>query len=287
MPDNSLINFGDLSKPATVLMEKVSDAVGGIFKPYQIKRVANAEAAAELIHAESEIQVTQLHRRAMHRFVEEEAKKQANIEDITSNALPMLGADADPSTMEEDWITNFFDKCRIVSDKEMQKLWSGVLAGEATKPGQFSRRTVNIMGDVDKSDAELFKKLCGFVWMIGSATPLIFDTQDSIYTSQNITFLNLIHLESLGLVQFNNVITFQNQYLPKKIVVHFYGFPVMLTFPTESNNSLELGHVLLTKAGQELASICGSEPAPGFRGHVINKWIKDSYQPELLLTPES
>ena len=43
MADNPLVNLGDLSKPAVVLVEKISDAVGGIFKPYQIVRVAKAE----------------------------------------------------------------------------------------------------------------------------------------------------------------------------------------------------------------------------------------------------
>jgi len=37
---NPLINLGELSKPATELIKRVSDAVGGIFKPYQIIRVA-------------------------------------------------------------------------------------------------------------------------------------------------------------------------------------------------------------------------------------------------------
>ena len=32
--ESSLINLGELSKPATVLIEKISDAVGGVFKPY-------------------------------------------------------------------------------------------------------------------------------------------------------------------------------------------------------------------------------------------------------------
>ena len=41
--NNSIVNLGDLSKPATVLIEKISDAIGGIFKPYQIKRIAKAE----------------------------------------------------------------------------------------------------------------------------------------------------------------------------------------------------------------------------------------------------
>lgn len=90
MTENPLTKLGDLSKPATVLVEKISDAVGGIFKPYQIVRVAKAEAEANRIQAESQIQVTDLHRRAMHRFLEEEAKRQSNMEAITANALPLL-----------------------------------------------------------------------------------------------------------------------------------------------------------------------------------------------------
>lgn len=45
----SLVNLGDLSKPANTLIEKVSSAIGGIFEPWQIKRVAKAEAEAGLI----------------------------------------------------------------------------------------------------------------------------------------------------------------------------------------------------------------------------------------------
>lgn len=162
--ENPIAMLGNLTKPATVLVKKISDAVGGIFKPYQIVRVAKAEAEVRRIHAESAIQLTDLHRRAMHRFVEEEAKKQSNIESITQDALPLLEAESVPEDVSGDWITNFFDKSRIVSDKEMQGLWSRVLAGEANAPGAFAKRTVNLLADLDKEDAVLFKKLCGFGW---------------------------------------------------------------------------------------------------------------------------
>jgi hypothetical protein len=49
MTDNPLAKLGDLTKPATVLIEKISDAVGGIFKPYQVVRLAKAEAEANRI----------------------------------------------------------------------------------------------------------------------------------------------------------------------------------------------------------------------------------------------
>jgi hypothetical protein len=146
MNDNPLAILGELSKPATVLIEKISDAIGGIFKPYQIVRVAKAEAEAERIRAELQIQITDLHKRAFYRFLEEEAKKQLNIEGITQRALPLLNEKSSPENVEDDWITNFFDKCRIVSDDDMQQLWSRILAGEANSPGAFSKKNGQCLG---------------------------------------------------------------------------------------------------------------------------------------------
>lgn len=271
--ENPIAKLGDLSKPATVLIEKISDAVGGIFKPYQIVRVAKAEAEANRIQAESQIQVTDLHRRAMHRFLEEEAKKQSNIEAITQNALPLLEEKSTPETVADDWITNFFDKSRIVSDAEMQSLWSRVLAGEANAPGAFAKRTVNLLADLDKEDALLFMHLCGFGWMIGNVCPLIFDVEASIYNNQGINFNSLSHLESLGLLQFNHLSGFRRLGIPKVATVFYYGRPITLTFPKDSDNDLELGKVRLTRAGQQLASVCAPTPVQGFFEYVEKRWV--------------
>ncbi|MGT0150150.1 hypothetical protein ACT691_14130 [Vibrio metschnikovii] len=86
----SLVNLGEISKPANTLIEKVSSAIGGVFEPWQIKRITKAEAEANLIKAESEIQITDMHRRAMHRFVEEEAKRQENMRKSLKNLFLFL-----------------------------------------------------------------------------------------------------------------------------------------------------------------------------------------------------
>ena len=77
-----------------------------------------------------------------------------------------------------DWMANFFDKCRIISDEEMQGLWAKVLSGEANAPGSYSKRTVNFLASMDKEDAALFTALCGFAWSFpgGYANPLIYNT---------------------------------------------------------------------------------------------------------------
>ena len=274
--ESSLINLGELSKPATVLIEKISDAVGGVFKPAQIVRVAKAEAQADRIRAETQIEISGLQRRAFHRFLEEEAKKQKNIEDITAKALPQLEENSQPNEVEDDWITNFFDRCRLISDDEMQGLWSRVLAGEANAPGTYSKRTVNFLSYLDKNDAELFTKLCGFTWLIGNLVPLIYDEQQQIYNKLGINFNTLSHLESIGLIQFQSL-GFRRLKLPKTFNVLYYGIPILLTMPNEIDNEMQLGKVMLTKTGHELAPICGSKPVEGFFDFVHEKWKSEGY----------
>ena len=168
MPGYALINLGnagDLSKPATILVERISDAISGVAKPWQIKRVAEAEAEAQRIHTESEIELADLRLRTGHRFIAEQTRLQLNIESITKKSITSLDEDSSPEDLEDDWIVNLFDKCRNISDEDMQDMWARILAGEANNPGSFSRKTINLAADLDKRDAELFSNICRFAWM--------------------------------------------------------------------------------------------------------------------------
>jgi hypothetical protein len=281
MPEsNSIINIGDLSKPANTLIERISDAIGGIFRPYQIRRVAEAEAEAAKIHAVAEIEVSELQRRAIHRWMVEEAKKQQNIEGITQKALPQLSEDAKPDKLEDDWITNFFDKCRLISDEEMQVLWSNILAGEANSPGKYSKRTVNLLGSLDKSDAELFLRLCSFAVWMGEATPLVYDTEHDIYVGHGITFDALTHLETVGLIRFDSLAGFVQKGLAQKGYVDYFDKKLWIEFPKHENNDFQVGHVLLSKAGSQLATICASSSRDGFDQYLRDKWKALGYKTE-------
>ena len=274
----SLINLGELSKPATVLIEKISDAVCGFFRPWQIRRVAQAEAEADRIKAlaqiGSQIEIAELTQRALGRFLAEETKKQHNMESITAKALPLLEANSVPQEINNDWITNFFDKCRLISDEEMQILWAKVLAGEANAPGKYSKRTVNFLGSLDKSDAAFFSELCSFAWFIGNVTPLIYNLESSIYKEHNITFDNLQHLDDIGLLSLNVLTGYSRLKLPKIVQVFYYRNPIIIEFSSVYENQLDIGKVLLSKIGLELAPICGSKPVPGFLDYVTERWIR-------------
>ena len=202
-------------------------------KPWQIRRVARAEAEAEKIKAlaqiETQIEIADLTRRALGRFLIEETKKQDNMESITSKALPLLEENSKPQEINDDWITNFFDKCRLISDDEMQALWAKVLAGEANSPGKYSKRTVNFLGSLDKLDAILFSKLCGFCWDIGGIVPLVYNIDDPIYTENGINFDILNHLDDIGFLSFEKTSTFKRMRFPKRYPFLYYGIQINIT----------------------------------------------------------
>ena len=269
MADNPLSSLGEgLTKPATVLIEKVSDAVGGLYKPIQIRRVAQAQADAALIHAESEIEITALHQRGLLRWIEEIAEEQFNMEEVTRKALSLVTEDASPADMDTDWIKNFFAKCRGISDDDMQDLWARILAGEANRPGSFSRKTVNLMEDIAKDEADLFVRLCSFNWHFG---PVIFNLDEDIYTRQGIDFMSLNQLANLGLVHFTGI-PLQRTDLPAKFVMSYYNRQLELTFSGQGSRTLSTGLVVYTQAGEQVSRICNAKPLNGFYEYASAKW---------------
>jgi hypothetical protein len=283
MGDNPLIKLDELTKPATVLVEKISEAIGGMFKPWQIVRVAKAEAAADRIRAESNIQITDLQQRAMRRFLVEEGKKQANIEEITTKALPLLSEESKPQDVSDDWITNFFDKCRIVSDSEMQQLWSRILAGEANNPGRFSRQTVNLLSNLERGQAELFENLCGFGWKYGGYSPVLFplvcDVRDAVYSERGIFYGGLLDLESLGLVKVDLYKGFTLRNQPERVTAAYFGTAIELTLSSNQREYFGVGQAVLTQAGQELAQVCAPKRVEGLLEYAIKHWNEEKMMP--------
>ncbi len=278
MPGDLVIEDQGLTKPATVLVEKISDAVGGIAKPYQIVRVAKAEAKADRIRTESEIQLEDLRLRAASRFVEEETRKQLNMENITGRALPHVTADASPQDMKVDWITNFFDKSRLVADEEMQELWAHVLAGEANTPGTFSRKTINTLSDMEKRDAELFRSLCRFLWTMGGESNVVIFPSEEIFLRNDVLFEDISDIESLGLVRLSpEGLFFREESGSKRIEAQYFSHraEVVLRIGAESDYVLDSGQVLLTGAGRQLASICSTTPVEGMFEYICSKWEHD------------
>jgi len=281
-------NFGDvgsLSKPVSDLIEKIFHAAGVLWEPKQMVRIAQAQAKVDMIQAIAKIERDDLIDRTAKRFFNEELRNQNNMESIIGKAIPAVGEKAKPENVEDDWIANFFDKCRLISDEQMQELWAKILAGEANSPGKFSKKTVNIVANLDKSDAEAFTRLCGFGFSIShSFEILIYDIEDKIYTGHGITFDTISNLESVGLIQFNPLTNYR---LVIRLVIpsdrgftQYFDQRLWLEFPQGKKMEVNTGHVFLTQAGRQLASLCEAGPVDGFIDYVKEKWKGFGYKTE-------
>ncbi len=200
---------------------------------------------------------------------------QENLEAIAGKAAEDISPDAKPENMDDDWIAHVFDKCRLVSDPEMQTLWAKVLAGEANRQGSFAKRTVDMVSSLEKKDAELFAALCGFVWMVNSNTkrwPLIFNLSGELCKRRGIDFAALTHLDSLGLLRFSSNSSFNATFPQAFTIVGYRGRAYHLEKTGGGPLILNTGHVLLTQAGDQLARIASNEPVTGLEDAIFSTW---------------
>ena len=285
-----LQNVLGLSKPLTRLMDRIFDLTGILYEPRRIRSVAQAEADADLIKTQGQLKNKELQQRAALRFISEEAKKQENMESIIEKAIPFVTEDSSkPDEMEDDWIVNFFDKCRLISDDEMQQLWSKILAGEANAPRTYSKRTVNLLGSLEKRDADLFTSLCSFILkMSGRAIPLIYDHNAEIYNKQNVGFEAFSHLSDIGLISFDFAAGFTLNLSQRTFIANYFGTNIFVEGPENGKNnktngfSIESGSAILTISGHELAQICNPKPVDGFLDHVLENWKKQSLKANII-----
>lgn len=128
----------------------------------------------------------------------------------------------------------------------------------------------------------MFTKLCTFSWVSNDIVPvgyetnflLVYDLSAASYTRAGIEFAVVNHLEDLGLVTFDIHGDYAFSNLSKYITVFYHGRPLQIKFP-EIKNDLDVGSVLLTRAGQELAPICGANRSEEHYSYVISKWSRE------------
>jgi hypothetical protein len=126
---------------------------------------------------------------------------------------------------------------------------------------------------VDDKDISLFTPLCQFIWVQGDPLPLIYDLKPEVYSEQGIDLPLLKHLDTAGLISLAAA-----GYVKKKLGKHtrlfYFGQPTKIQFSGDSNNQLDLGHVLLTDKGKMLARICETRRNQAFYEYVIERWVR-------------
>ncbi|WP_163934362.1 DUF2806 domain-containing protein [Paraferrimonas sp. SM1919] len=247
--DQSLIDFKALSEPACKLIDAVSSSIGVVYEPTRIRRKAKAEAEALVIMAKGEEEA--LAARAAVRLSTQEIYRQENIESILNKSVELVDQTikVDKSPPKRDWLSFFFDKCKDVSEEEVQSAWSAILAGEFDKPNSFRRVTLTVLQSMNESDVKLFERYCSYVFRLdGKLTRIKFSAHNKELAKKDITEEEILHLQDLGLLQEPKICHFNKG---ATVIVEYGANRFSSTFRSHRQNKAEY----LTMAGRELYSI--------------------------------
>ncbi|MDE7297101.1 MAG: DUF2806 domain-containing protein, partial [Clostridia bacterium] len=229
-----------LVSPANKLIDCISGALGRIFEPIHIKRMAKANAFAlktmqEAIDSNPELaqaydsgliqidnkELNGLTVRSIERSLYQEMVKQQNLESVVAKTYGLLENEPDvPDTpVEQDWMARFVNSVETISDDDMQLLWAKVLAGEIKKPKTYSLRTLESLKNLSKEEAILFQRLCKYV--ITKDDCSYFVNEEELWDKNELNMGRILQLSDCGIVNDSSLIDITYTFQPNSQDIFF------------------------------------------------------------------
>ena len=217
MPEINLIKID--GKPLEKLIDVISKGIGTLYRPRAIRKDAESKAyEIEIIErakskalAEGKEIDADANDRIQERLLHNEIKRQQNIDNVSEIAAEQLSQEEKVSNepVAEDWATRFFNIVKDVSDEEMQNLWGRILAEEVKQPKSFSFRTLELLKNLSKEEAEIFTKFAQIA-LNSSDKYFVYDPDKGKFLEENLNihFTDRLVLVDVGLVIGENNLEF-------------------------------------------------------------------------------
>lgn len=191
---DSLINFDGLSDVANNLIDKISAAAGWLVT----RETPGKIAVNTYIKDIQESNLDPISKAVLITNAKKTIKEYSNQLQIIQKAIPLLNEESDPNNLDEDWLNEFMDKARLVSDEEFQIVWAKILAGEVDKKNSFSIRTLNKVKSMSKKEAETFSKVARLA--LGNNQRRYIVDDKGINEKYEINLEDIIVLEECGMM---------------------------------------------------------------------------------------
>lgn len=279
-----------LGQPLTKLLDVIQASCGKLYEPTYIRRIAKAQADGlkliEAAKAEAIIETGKLIegaepalllsspgvspeivQRAQTRLAHAEVLQQKNIDQVVAYAAVSLPESVSDEPVNQDWATRFFSVAAEVSDADMQSLWGKILAGETAKPGQYSVRTLEVLRNLSRREAEAFRRACTLSMGRGNRVILrvpdespntLFGSDSNALSKCGLPYADRIVLAEAGLLAATDDSAITPD-LSKPFRLSYQGKRIVFTL-IEGSPNIEairsgLAVIAFTTAGNELCSL--------------------------------
>ena len=289
-------DLAGLSEPLKRLIEVVAEGIGGVSrslltrknadaKAYEIRAIAQAIADSQkllgpvtyengsiLIEPSANTEQTMLpeatlDQRVISRMAYQEAKKQANIEQITQHAAEELRDEQkiNSERPNSDWITRFFSIAEDITTDQMQLLWGKVLAGEVKRPGSYSLLALVLLKNITQQEAEIFVKVgqISFMSFASDKKAFVLDPDNGTYLKEHfgLSFTDFLQLREIDLLVANNL-EFSLQPVEQDTQTIFTcGKTCLLINRPKSTPRKAITVIVFTEIGRQLLQLVERKPA--------------------------
>lgn len=193
--------------------------------------------------------------RAKARFLGEMARKQENIEAIAVIAQAKVDAAPDADTVatdpasepSQDWMNAFTREAEGATSEALRERLAAVLAGEARKPGSFSRSTVRLIAELEQEILQGFQQV-----LIDRAGDAI--VRDETW-NKGVMFEIGVMLEDAGLISGAAGFTHRVVHIGDNRTGIFLGEKASLVITGEPGAEKEMPIWPLTRVGKQVASL--------------------------------
>ena len=274
----SLISFDGAADVMNNLIDKLSGVVGWIATHETPERIAVETYIEDIKKSNLDPATKAALISSAHKII----KEYRNQKDVIKIALQAASPLAKPEEIDDDWLAQFMDKVRLVSNEKFQILWGHILAEECNEPGSIPKSLLHIMEQMDKEMAESFMNVAAVsVWYEHNGekiySPIITGaTLEDYYKDKGIQYGDLVELQSVGLLKMSfgfSDSSFVQRPEFSPIVVHYHD--QKYTIP-DNSTEFEVGNVVFTGSGGALCRAVFPEKIDGFfEERCISFWEKE------------
>lgn len=182
--------------------------------------------------------------------------EQENCLAVINLARDGVNEDSNPSQVDEDWFTFFFDKVRKISNESIQLVMSKILQEEVNAPNTITRSLVQTLSVISWNQLKLFGEISKYCLdeydenqkrTIGNHLFLFIADAPTAYSHSTIMWEGVKELERLGLVICDSTIGFAlngHRVFRKKSMI--------ADVIPDQNGKIPTGNVVFTQDGKKL-----------------------------------
>lgn len=231
----------------------VSSVVGGLFTTIFLRRNTSVAEFEKIKNGQFKEVADSLLKAGKMTYVE--YYQASNFLEVAKKAdkyYSEIHHDNNNANYDFDWFVRFYEAVGNISDEVMQDLWAKLLAGEVAEPSSFSLKTIDVLRNLSKQDAELFSLICSHSVMTRGQNFL--PHYDTYLEKHNIYYTDIMKLNEQGLIFNDGTIGFSTS-IGQNPNVLFWNNDLVMTIESSDDKNIEI-HIKtypFTKAGQELA----------------------------------